>query len=79
MNMQCNSTSYSPRRGGESHTTSSNTVHVSPIQHQVGVSHEAAASPTPRRQIQVRSSIDADIGTSKAMYSSIKCSIDAHV
>ena len=63
MNIQCNSTSYSPRRGGESHTTSSNTVHVSPIQHQVSVSHEAA-SPTPRRQIQVRSSIDADIGMS---------------
>ena len=60
MNMQCNST-YSPRRGEESHATSSNTVHVSPIQQGVGVSHEA--SITPRRQIQVRSSIDADIGT----------------
>ena len=62
MNMQCNSTSYSPRRGGESHTTSSNAMQVSPIQ-QVGVSQEAAP-PTSRRQIQVRSSIDADIGTS---------------
>ena len=78
MNIHCNSTSYSPRRD-EEYITSSNTVHVSPIQHQVGVSHEAAASPTPRRQIQVRSSIDADIGTSKVMYSSIRCSIDAHL
>ena len=57
--MQYDYPAYSPRVESHEHTDCLTTSHVSP-----NTRPQIASPPTPRRQIQINSTIDADIGTS---------------